>query len=1653
MNSSDQPGFTSQTIHPIRGKWRQRKGVALILVVSFIVLLSALVVGFFSRVTTDLNGARSYAEGISARQLAESAVSVVMGQIRAATTITNGCWASQPGMIRVYGGANGVAGSQAYRFYKLYSSHNMVLEKSGTKDDFKSFDPHKSAFTNPASGANAEVPIGPGGWQFQPAFFTDLNEPAAVPDSNNVGQTVKRYPIFDPSIAIINGSKPANWVEGCEVNITDAQTLALNNAPMPVRWIYVLRDGTLTAPTPLTSSASGNTGIKAIWNNLGSPTTTPSTGVPSKENPIVGRIAFWADDDTCKVNINTAGGYIVDDTITPNYSTPQKTPTETNPAFIPGSFWDTPRVQTYFDSGISGPPDGTQSDAAVHYGLNHFRPGLANSQPVRNEFQRYPGHPSTTSLGLVLSGLLPKGTGLDSEKLYDLTPRLTSGRWNPGDVHAPQSLSKNSQGGTKQLIVYGQTLDPNTTSLDPDPASTMKKTFDTVSNPSYTASDAKTWSYHLLSSVDELYYSTLNSTLTSSGANSVRTSADKQLSLSNAFTPEIIDKARFFLTAHSRSPELSLFGRPRVTIWPVPSWNSEAKLRQKTNPVTKKIGIRNPSDDLFRFCSTIGADPNDAVNNASDPPRPGQFIFDREDPLSSTADFNRQRNKLIFDYLNDVTSNSVRGKIPGWGPSFEGKYSVAPGGRSQILAEIFDYIRSVNLKDTSRDELIDKAYGRDASRLVNGSPPPKIKAAEDLKDTARYATRGIVVPTKTTYKGSQISGFGRFPTISEVSLVFYHGGYTYENRKKPNGDDVEYDYNLVDERNYKTNAKAQTWQDTNKLTGKLVRAFLIFETFNPMQGYGPVTDFVSGAPNHERIVHEISNLAGFMIKTGNDSYQSLGLGSGKNNIWRSSGNTWAGRNFGGPEGFFHTLQDKTNNNGQPQSFPWGAGAATKNYLAAGSYTTDVTLPPGLTSAYYPFQTPCATKLNGIKIPITVGNTKPGDSPEKEPTTFDFNGGTFDLTIRFMNDAYSDVPKHDGLTPIQTIKIKFPEGSGWPLPITEREAKTRGEGYRYQSTLSQIKGQANADNSYDFGGFNRYVPGFNADDGTANWGTGGSSTLRWESYGGYRMPYFLPLRIAWAAQHSYSPWLSYNGVNNKSGNQATNGKRYTNRFLQILQPGDTIRSLVPGGNISQSTDPRLVSLPLNVAESAFQKHPDYSTGKRRAQTLRRGDGGFYFDPENPVINSDDPTVSLSTNMLTGVIANLPANTRYIGGYGPDLPRGVAAKRADIGAADFDTGIGNFPDGAFCGKADEGNIARAYYDSTTQKYTYVQPYFSTWAYDSPGDTYFSPNRQIPSPVMFGSLLAPWKNPFADNGWKTLLFCPNYPGIGDVPLKTHPGLNTIPDHLLLDLFNMPVVEPYAISEPFSTDGKVNLNYQLMPFGYIERSTALRAALQPLRITAIPSNFTRNNAGATELRYKGVDNEQNLRYLVDRDETLKSFKGFFDNYSSGQTGAGFFKSASQVCEMFLYPKGVPIKYFNTIKYKSGDTDIKTWWASCSVTGDNLREKPYSDLYSRVTTKSNTYTVHYRVQSLRQQPYTGNAAGAAAYYGTWDESRDKVMSEYRGHTTIERYLDPRDSRFDTDPNKTPQNPPDPNKFYVDKQSLEAAYRFRVIYNKRFSPW
>jgi hypothetical protein len=150
--------------------------------------------------------------------------------------------------------------------------------------------------------------------------------------------------------------------------------------PMPVEWLYVLKDGSVgnvNAP---------NGGGSSQW-------ITGNGVVPSEQNPIVGRVAFWTDDESTKVNLNTAG--------------------EPSPWMAPTAY--------------------------------HERDvGFANNQPVVAEYQRYPGHPATVSVSTVLNPgfswdtyIAPANatslatrlqSGVDfKERLYEMLPRLGAG--------------------------------------------------------------------------------------------------------------------------------------------------------------------------------------------------------------------------------------------------------------------------------------------------------------------------------------------------------------------------------------------------------------------------------------------------------------------------------------------------------------------------------------------------------------------------------------------------------------------------------------------------------------------------------------------------------------------------------------------------------------------------------------------------------------------------------------------------------------------------------------------------------------------------------------------------------------------------------------------------------------------------------------------------------------------------------------------------------------------------------------------------------------------------------------------------------------------------------------------------------------------------
>ena len=113
--------------------------------------------------------------------------------------------------------------------------------------------------------------------------------------------------------------------------------------------------------------------------------------------------------------------------------------------------------------------------------------------------------------------------------------------------------------------------------------------------------------------------------------------------------------------------------------------------------------------------------------------------------------------------------------------------------------------------------------------------------------------------------------------------------------------------------------------------------------------------------------------------------------------------------------------------------------------------------------------------------------------------------------------------------------------------------------------------------------------------------------------------------------------------------------------------------------------------------------------------------------------------------------------------------------------------------------------------------------------------------------------------------------------------------------------------------------------------------------------------------------------------------------------------------------------------------TDWGTFWdTTYAQTGDNMRERPYSHIYPRVTTKSNIYTVYMRCQAVKK------VAGTAV--DKFDPKKDKVIGSYRGSATVERFIDPNDTQLaNYDPN-------------ARDSSVDKYYRFRVLATKQFLP-
>ena len=1327
---------------------RARRGVALVIVLAFLVLLSTLIIAFFSSVQTEAVSAANYGASVAAKQLVESALHVALGQVSDATksTKTTGstaaadriAWASQPGMIRTW-----ATDGKGWKIFKLYTARNMVVDYDGNSS--------YSVADNLTKGA-AEVPDG---WAAQPALYTDLNSPVLVPDSTGLidRNGVKfraEYPIIDP---LALGTVPADHVEGFSLAVapgyvgptstdpltglpqpavaeaTDPTTTSqtgksANPAPMPVVWFYVLKDGTLTVP----ANQGGANGRIAVWTGV------PAQYAPSATNSIVGRVAFWGDDESCKLNLNTAS---------------EPTP------------WDTPRAASKKD---------------IYNG---------QYQPVNKEYQRYPGHPAMTALSPVL---IPGKilTSTDKENIYTLIPRVRNG---------------GSMSGTVPLA---------------DPPVAMP-----VDND------------RLLANVDEFLF------------NPSRTA----LSAASVIAPDRLKRARFFLTANSRAPEVNLFGGPRLSLWPV-----------------SKAGARSPFDKLAAFCTTLGP---------ATPSNTNQYYFQRSDPKSATADYTGiNRNQQLYKYLQNITGDTITA-VPGFGGSLKTSWSQ---DRDQVLTEIFDYIRCVNLSDNQKDQ----------SGNLTGSV---------------FAPRGQVVPIEIKTASGDTRGFGRIHTISQFGLQFI---CSKDDKTRP----------------------APISSTGLPAGNRQIQAAILFSPFSPSMGWFHVL---------EDLYVDITVINKAVTVNG----QTL-FASGFNKGIRLDDSIRNGyhllhRQRGGVLGFRGMIL----NNG---------GSA------------------------YPL----------ISQTVTIHGIDPA------APTMDFSG--MDLSVKIYSGSGVDSSKL-----LQTFTVSMPAAPKVAAP---------------DLVLS----------------------------GTDPYNNGGAAGATPASYW-----WTFSSRFSDVGRHPLAPGAEYKDPNRRWGDWV-NPPGFKTGCL--FRAEDVVRAVVP-----EHGDIRLIAAKKTIDKSEFVPIGDsYQDSKIHFSDIFGEPAGnhliygFGNEPTGtgteagPQANTQVASpVTGSSNPNSGTIAIAQPGDQltaanYHWSHLPEIRPGAGKKYNKFG--DFDNGIAQSTDGSYINKPDEGNQSQ---------YKGHWPYFQ-WSYDPLNAWYFSPNRLVPSAGMLGSLPTSSTTP-----WQTLLFRPQPghpgdPGYDDASIAKIPK-NKAPDHLVMDLFWMPVVEPYAISEPFSTAGKINMNYEIAPFSYIRRATALHGVMKSEEPLAVPNEAaniykiadheTASNILPDEEAPRGCvdpavkakwiqcvrDGNPVMRQPIDIAKTLTQFD---TRFKAGE----IFRSATQICEVHLVSQGASLSDYKQTVTVNG-VSVPKFWNDHVVTGDNSRERPYTNLYSRLTTKSNVFTIHVRAQVLRKSG-TGKA-------DEWDEDRDKTVSEFRGSTIIERYIDA------SDPNL-------PDFAQDSSKTLDANYRFRMVSTKRFAP-
>ena len=1678
---------------PRRSSDGHLQGAALVIVLAFLVIITGLVVAFLSSVTNEATATSASAAGVTTRSLADAAIQLDIAQIRDATvgfshnadgslnTASPVAWASQPGAIRTYD-----TNAAAVSVYKLYSSTNMV--SSGAQSPTNDL---------PTSAS----------WVSNTALYTDLNAPVVSGGNTN-------YPIMDPYMT--NTTNGCTIVDGFSISNAPLLSGLPNPAAMPVVWIYVLKDGTLIKP----DSGGGTTATFA----------SASTN-PSSVNPIVGRIAFWTDDETCKLNINTASE---------------------------GSFWGTPSFATAEDLAFAIYP------------------------PSSSEFSRFPGHPASTCLSPVLWTYI----GLTNPALFlGGMPGSASYGANSGSSPSPtisstiSSYFGNLFTNVTPRYVWDNTSKSGTYSLVNNALTPYYQTNRLYANvddfffaaTNSTMTNRARNSYSGVTGLTPLNVAQLRFFLTAA-------------SRSPEVNPMNLPKITIWpvpstnkMTANTSSTAGATRTLIDQTIAFCSTLGGKAYYFDRFDATSQTADFTARNATVYNY-----------MRNLLNQPVPGfKGVFAKNAGKWSGNQAN-QITTEIYDYIrsciNLVDASSLTNSTPTTlAGNFNYSYTVPPviSGAGITLTNGTGQVMPISINNP--DGSTSKGMGRFPTMrsaalwfVARAANQPPLICHPDGRPIVYDASGNQIsvggspsyIPTNTSLTVTNFSTIP--PTVSTVSyprgawldVVCAGTARAKINLMHPwtipptNNLVVGGDYFMPQLMNgvYAVIAKGSLTSNSILNTdANITKPYPIFDLSGTNS---PGTSQTPTYPTYSSSDALITNYSSGNI-----------LKICTNNLLTFKGtNYYATNNSVGSLYYTHP----------------GMPYATVQDYVSGSFTLEnTTYWDAATGVLVPQQ----TRMEVAYLPDFV-NIAPGSVAIKPKFSLTVTGLSSDqvagVGIDLVTNKMSFLNNTDNnqfflLYGIGIQLAMLSDTGKLPLYSTNSLFKVTGETFSFgggntiTNTIAGPSGDTVQTICVNFPsatfptpklqvyrptyGFNSYNPPHDHTNLFTN------SLLSFtKSKGNSFAPDYQQLGL-------FSPEM---GLGQSSTDPGWGW--YTAGLNHIT--ADTIQSvdLIFG-------DPRISAMLANIPTSLFAANPAYgqssritiknsTTGNgwptylRNAHSLRCGqfvtDGGLYGtllatnngvqwvnDFKWPPLCEGSTIPTLGTNSLIGPIFSsaplLTGATNMLGvkvptvsgtGYGNFfswVPNRGATYYSSINnghtalpytgsdcdftstnagsfyamwtkGGDFDNGLAWYPDGPFINKADEGS--GAYGGMTGSASPVKAPYFATFNAMT-GVALFNANRMVPSPVMFGSLPvfdSSWDpaNPLStltQSSWRTLQFSPNpnaltnsmcdarsvaagYNEAGGIITNAIP-----PDHLLLDFFQMPVVSPYPISDPFSTAGKVNMNYQIAPFNYITRSTALRGVFKPVMITAVDDqwsiNYKNNNLGDMSDNNSYQWNDTVGSRAASGAPSYNAFglnSGYFyfhypiyAPYTLTQFAARFaqndlFHSPSEICALWLYPSQQPkgggeeasplttdANGINWVWDTSDNNSIKNWWYKNSgttrkaLTGDNIRERPYNYLYPRLTTKSNTYQIHYRVQTLKQTP-----TAHSSNWTTWiDPSAggisDKILGEQRGSAVIERFIDPSDPSI-------PDFTANVSQSSITGPTLDQFYRFRVFNAKQFTP-